>query len=308
MCLPALHLLGQAGMPLILLGRAWAPDLLAGLDHAGFVQVGQGIGQDARALRSRFPVGRQSRALVFTNSLSSAAMLRLAGVRCAGYRGDGRSLLLNWAFDKPAGQHEVEVFYQLARQALQRWALLPDAPDAAPATLGLPLTAQHEAAAAHALFTAGIDRPFVLLSPTATGLHHGKAKTWPQFGALADTLTREGWLCVTCPPAHEAEQARAAVPAATLLPPLGLGAFAALTRRAALVVCNDSGTSHMAAAAGARQLTLFGVTRRERTGPWSPTATCLGAENAWPSLDEVMHTARGLLMPTTGSATPAPSF
>lgn len=53
-------------------------------------------------------------------------------------------------------------------------------------------------------------------------------------------------------------------------------------------MCNDSGTSHVAAAAGARQITLFGVTRRERTGPWSPDAVCLGAEGQWPALSDVL--------------------
>ncbi|WP_262357148.1 glycosyltransferase family 9 protein, partial [Bordetella pertussis] len=42
-------------------------------------------------------------------------------------------------------------------------------------------------------------------------------------------------------------EARRNAPSATLLPPLGLGAFAALAQRAALVVCNDSGVSHVAA-------------------------------------------------------------
>ena len=69
---------------------------------------------------------------------------------------------------------------------------------------------------------------------------------------------------------------------------MSLGAFAALAARAGLVVCNDSGVSHIAAAVGAHQLTLFGVTRPGRTGPWSPEAYCMGSEHAWPSLDAVL--------------------
>ena len=64
------------------------------------------------------------------------------------------------------------------------------------------------------------------------------------------------------PPPAETDEARRNAPTAQLLPPLSLGAFAALTARSALVICNDSGVSHVAAAASARQLTLFGVTRR----------------------------------------------
>jgi len=80
-----------------------------------------------------------------------------------------------------------------------------------------------------------------------------------------------------------------------LLPPLGLGAFAALTARATLVICNDSGVSHVAAAASARQLTLFGVTQPQRTGPWSPRAVCVGTDQAWPSQEEVARQAERLL-------------
>jgi len=68
-----------------------------------------------------------------------------------------------------------------------------------------------------------------------------------------------------------------------------------LTARAALVICNDSGVSHVAAAASARELALFGVTRPGRTGPWSPRAVCVGSELAWPSVEEVEQQAITLL-------------
>jgi heptosyltransferase-2 len=97
------------------------------------------------------------------------------------------------------------------------------------------------------------------------------------------------------PPPAELDAARQNAPSAICLPPLKLGAFATLTRLASLVVCNDSGVSHIAAAAGARQLTLFGVTQKERTGPWSDTATCLGGLNNWPSLEQAEQQVHALL-------------
>jgi heptosyltransferase-2 len=73
-----------------------------------------------------------------------------------------------------------------------------------------------------------------------------------------------------------------------------------------LVVCNDSGTSHLAAAVAARQITLFGVTRRERTGPWSPDAVCLGSHDAWPDVGTVVERAMQMLdSPATPMAEPA---
>ncbi|WP_222852917.1 glycosyltransferase family 9 protein, partial [Bordetella pertussis] len=45
----------------------------------------------------------------------------------------------------------------------------------------------------------------------------------------------------------------------------------------------------------ARQLTLFGVTRPGRTGPWSPRAVCLGSETRWPGPEQVMEKSLELL-------------
>ena len=98
-----------------------------------------------------------------------------------------------------------------------------------------------------------------------------------------------------CPPPPERAQAQANAPGATCLPAMDLGAFAALARLARIVICNDSGVSHLAAAAGARQITLFGVTEAARTGPWSPDAICLGGLDHWPSLSEVLDTLQPIL-------------
>lgn len=135
-------------------------------------------------------------------------------------------------------------------------------------------------------------------APTATGLHRGRIKVWPHFSGLAATLQEQGWPVAMCPPPAEQQTARETAPTALCLAPLRLGAFAALTRQAALVICNDSGVSHVAAAAGANQLTLFGVTRPERTGPWSDTALCLGTDNAWPSQADVLSHAQRRLNAT----------
>src|SRR5690606_24729104 len=108
-------------------------------------------------------------------------------------------------------------------------------------------------------------------------------------------LKAAGWAVAMCPPPSEVDSAREAVPSAHVLPSLPLGAYAALTRLAALVICNDSGTSHVAAAAESRQLTLFGVTNPQRTRPWSPHAVWLGEENRWPTLDEVSECALNIL-------------
>ena len=67
-----------------------------------------------------------------------------------------------------------------------------------------------------------------------------------------------------------------------------MGNFAALARRAQIVIANDSGVSHVAAAVGAKQITLVGVTDPARTSPWNPDALVLGKEGQWPSVEEVV--------------------
>ena len=82
---------------------------------------------------------------------------------------------------------------------------------------------------------------------------------------------------------------------ATHLPPTKLGTYAALCQDAQIVIANDSGISHIAAAAGAQQLTLIGVTRTDRTGPWNPKALTRGEEGRWPTVDEVLDAIKEIV-------------
>jgi heptosyltransferase-2 len=298
MSLPSLALLDAAGLPLVICARPWAKDLLAGVAPAhDFIPMRGALWEDRAAVRAHMrKAGPGGRALALPDSLSSAAVFRLAGLPTAGYRDDGRSLLLRWPITKPhPARHAVESWYYLTRAALARWGL-PAEPHAPGSRLGLtPTAAQHEAAQAAVAAEGLAQSPFVLIAPTATGLHRGRNKVWPGFGELTRRLRARGVAVAMCPPPAETEEARRNAPDAHLLPPLGLGAFAALTTHAALVICNDSGVSHVAAAVDARQITLFGVTQRERTGPWSQQAHCLGSNQHWPDVDEVERMATSLL-------------
>ncbi|MCZ8410763.1 heptosyltransferase [Achromobacter dolens] len=300
MSLPSLRALQAAGLPLVICARPWARDLLDGIDKREFLPMLGKVGPDRATVsahrRALGAEGRRARGLLLPDSLSSALVFRLAGVPSAGYRDDGRSFLLRWPVAKPdGGLHAVQSWHHLTREALARWGL-PTGPGEPGPTLDLPLTPAHHQTASLALEAAGLaGQRFVLIAPTATGLHKGRVKVWPGFDTLTRALQARGHTVVMCPPPAEAEEARRNAPTAQLLPALPLGAFAALTARATLVICNDSGVSHVAASAGARELTLFGVTRPGRTGPWSPRAVCVGSETAWPSIEEVEHQAGQLL-------------
>lgn len=298
MSLPSLEAVIATGLPVIVCARGWARDLLAGYELAGFIEMTGRWREDRAAVHAfrKKLAHAHPRGLLLPDSLSSAMVFSFAGVPSAGYRDDGRSLILRWPVAKPAeALHAVESWYHLSAHALRRWGCATP-PPRPPRQLGLRLTGKHRNEALNALDKAGLQQGnFLLVAPTATGLHKGQVKVWPHFDTLVRRLQDAGHIVAMCPPPAEAEAARKNAPTAVCLPPLKLGAFATLTQLAGLVVCNDSGVSHLAAAAGAQQITLFGVTQRERTGPWSSQAVCLGDARAWPPVEEVEENVLTLL-------------
>ncbi len=298
MSLPSLEAVLATGLPVVVCARGWARDLLSGYGLAGFIEMSGRWREDRAAVHAfrKKAAHAHPRGLLLPDSLSSAMVFNFSGVPSAGYRDDGRSLILRWPLPKPsASLHAVESWYHLTAQALRRWGCAAP-PPRPPRQLGLRLTDRQRSEASHALEKAGlVEGDFVMIAPTATGLHKGREKVWPDFESLTRRLQDAGHTVVMCPPPAEVEAARRNAPSALCLPPLKLGAFATLTQQAGLVICNDSGVSHLAAAADARQITLFGVTQRERTGPWSSHATCLGSAQGWPDITEVEEHALNLL-------------
>lgn len=104
----------------------------------------------------------------------------------------------------------------------------------------------------------GIDPGFVLLIPGASATHD--VKRWPGFGQLAERLIRNGRQPVTVPGPAEMEQCRS-MPGKMLVSNdgyLDYFALAGVARRAAFVVGNDTGPTHIAAHLGGRGLALYG--------------------------------------------------
>ena len=291
MSLPSLGLLADTGHPIVVCARPWAKELLSGhIQLQGFVHMTGKWATDRHAVSElRRTLPGQARGLLLPDSLSSAAVFRLGGIPSAGYRDDGRSLLLRWPMKKPPQTlHAVQVWHYLTHHTLTQWGLAPADTSIAP-TLGLGTNSTQHQQAEEAIRSAGLaGQRFVLIAPTATGLPKGRVKVWPGFRELTQALLAQNVAVAMCPPPSELEQARSTVPEAVCLPSLPLGAFATLTRMSALVVCNDSGVSHLAAAVNAPQITLFGVTSPKRTGPWSPQAQCLGTMDAWPATQHVL--------------------
>lgn len=108
---------------------------------------------------------------------------------------------------------------------------------------------------------------YVLLIPGASALHQDKC--WPSFKELAEKLIQLGLQPVTVPGPGEIEQYRA-VPGTTLLTAdgcLDYFALAGVARKAAYVIGNDTGPTHIAGHLGCRGLALYGAhTSPQSTG------------------------------------------
>ena len=292
MSLPCVQWLADSGHEMVIYGRPWAQPLMAQFQPRAFVALSGRFSEDLQTVKqARLSQSGESRGLILPDSLSSAAIFRLAGVPSLGYRHDGRSLLLRWPVGKPSPQwHASHKWWHLIKQAAQQWQLPP--PDSEPPGVLLK-PAQHDEQAATDLMRAEGLTPghFVLVAPTATGLHKGQVKVWPHFEALTQSLQAAGHRVIACPPASEQEQVRLTTPSAQRVGPLSLTGLAALAKQASLVLCNDSGVSHLAATVRARQITLFGVTDPKITAPLSTDATVLGSLGHWPDLNTVLDAA-----------------
>lgn len=193
-----------------------------------------------------------------------------------------------------------------ARHVVEQYLALLDplGIEPGPAEFHVPVPATAERRMEELLVKEGVkpgDR-LVAINPGA-----GRAtKRWAvaRFSALAERLASEAGarLLLLWGPdeAFMARDIALALPghSALLAPPTDLGELAALLRRCRLMIANDTGPLHLAAALGTPALGLFGPTSAERNGPYgsrcrglqSPDGTMGGLE-----VVTVFEAARGML-------------
>ncbi|NEN74936.1 heptosyltransferase [Pelistega sp. NLN82] len=296
MTLPCLDAVIATQCEVIICAKPWAKDLLSGLHFTAFIPLTGKWLHDRKTLiayQKAHPIEGKSVGLLLPDSLSSALTFRTAGIQCAGYRDDGRSPLLKWAINKPSQSlHAVESWYYLCHTALTIWGFSSKSP--VDHQLHLPLHSQH-IEQAEQIRSQIPSSSFIMIAPTATGKHKGREKIWPYFDTLTRQLQNEGYTVVMSPPPNEKEMALQQAPTAMLLPPMSLGTFVALLGKASMVICNDSGVSHLASIGAKHQITLIGVTDPQRTRPWSPTAVVLGKMDAWPSVQDVINQIKKII-------------
>ena len=284
MAVPTIQQLQECGFVLRLVGRSWAKDLLAGM-NLPVTPIPNGIVAASRVMRTI----KINHGLLFTNSLSSALSMRLAGIRAIGYRTDWRRFLLHATSVKLLGngQHEVEYFWQLGKLATECWGLPGRRwPESPPPRIHLPLLNAHNAAASKTLLAANIRVPYTVCCPLAVGTARGELKVWPLFAEFCKAIASMGHTVVICPGPGEEARCELFRNCAEVLPNISLSVYGALMARAEIVVANDSGPMHIAAAVGAPVLGIFGRSDPARTFPWG--GRFLSGNDGWPDLDAVL--------------------
>jgi heptosyltransferase-2 len=264
MALPVLRAIRRAHPQdgLAVLARPGAANLFLAEGSADTVVERSGLFGDVRRLRRE----RFAEAWLLPNSFRSALAPWLAGIpERIGYDTDFRGPLLTRRLKEPCWtEHQLRDYDALLRSR----GIEPDLE--APR---LPVTAKALDRAASSLDAEGVDRdsPLALLAP---GAAFGWTKRWPaeRYGALGDLLAVRGLGCaVVIGPGEEKLGAAVAASARARLPVVGADLnpleLLALLSCARVVVANDSGPMHLAAAVGVPVVAFFGPTDPGRTAP-----------------------------------------
>lgn len=276
MTLPSLEALTTAGYTFELFGKAWIKDLFSAYLYPTHV-----ISDNYWDTRRLYQSSQAGRALLFTNSLSSAAHLAFNGMQSFGYRSCARQILLSRTMRKESGLHEIEYFWQLAQFAAQQTLLMPKNP-----TLIVSDIYQKQAEALLKQYQ--IQQDFFVICPGAIG--HGankQSKAWPHWPELCAYLAQQGIALLACPAPFETKQFEQTFGQdVMMIPHLNLPLYAAVMQRAKQVIANDSGPLHLAAAVQAPVLGVFGQTDPQRTRPWG--GQFIGEMGRWPTCEQVL--------------------
>lgn len=209
-------------------------------------------------------------AIIFPRSFSSAWMVFLGGIpRRLGYKGDHRGWLLTNRVEREDGllrRHRMYYYLHLIER-------LGDFPP--PPLPTLRTDAEMEGWTDRFLDQHGISGRLVIgLNPGAT---YGEAKCWPpdRFVKLGKRLIKDdGASLVVFGSPRDAERRLCAEIAQEIGPgcidlsgQTSLLQLASLLRRCRLLVTNDTGTMHVAAAVGTKVVAIFGPTDPTTTSP-----------------------------------------
>jgi len=276
--LHALH----PGLRLDALAPRWVAPVLERMDDIAEV-IDSPFNHGQISLKGRWRLARElaarryDAAWILPNSLKSALVPFLAGIpRRVGFTGEARHGLVNCRhrLDKAALPLMVERFMQLAEAPGQP----PSRPIAQPRIRSTPEDGRRT------LAELGLERPARAIA-FCPGAEYGPAKRWPaaHFAALAKTLAGRGdavWLLGSPKDRAIAEEISRLAPGScrNLCGVTTLGQAIDLLALADLVVCNDSGLMHVAAALDRPLVALYGSSSPGFTPPLSGRADILSLQ------------------------------
>jgi len=217
-------------------------------------------------------------AVLFQNAFEAALLTAVAGIpRRYGYATDGRTVLLSEPVAKPArlkAVHQVEYYWDM---------LKPLGLTGEPVSPELVVSPDEEDAVAERLKQGGITTQDVLIGVNP-GSTYGGAKRWfpERFADTAERLCRRlnesgrGAAVVLLGAKGEEPLGRAiashlTAPTAVLSGSTTIRELMAATKRCALLVTNDTGPMHIAAAFGVPVVAIFGPTDWRTTSPFGVT-------------------------------------
>jgi heptosyltransferase-2 len=269
---------------LTVLARAQVAELFEAREPEVHV-LGYERGNGPQRLRSLMGIGRRLRregfelAILLPNSLSSAIMVRLAGVpQRVGYSTDGRGWLLTQRFEdrrKERGLHQVDYYLGLLHgfgvsqvDRIPRLKLKPEVIEKGLALLdGL-----------------GIDANELLIG-VHPGAAYGETKRWfpERFANVMDLLHKPGrrFILLGGPgeePLAEKISGFMAHQPVNIVGKTTIAEALVLISRSGLFLSNDSGLMHAAAAMRIPQVALFGSTDPEKTAPLNDNAVVIHPE------------------------------
>jgi heptosyltransferase-2 len=226
-----------------------------------------------RAVAAALQARQYQQCIVLPNSLKSALIPWLAGIPLrTGFVGEQRYGLLNNRRKLDAARFP---------RLVDRFAALASA-DGEPLPRPLPDPSLRVDAASQAIAQARLglrhERPVIALCP---GAEYGPAKRWPAayYAEIANDMETQGrqvWIFGSNKDAEIGAAIASLAPASVnLCGRTGLADAIDLLALADLVLTNDSGLMHVAAAVGCRVIALFGSSTPDYTPPLSPLATTI---------------------------------
>ena len=248
------------GARIEVLARPWVAELYRAVAEVDAVRASERPRDDADAVRGAFDVG-----VLLPNSFASALAFRRAAIpERWGYAADGRGPLLTRAGHIPRevrGRSQVYYYRAMLASVGLRVTATPDT--------SLPCAPEWVLQAEAVLGDGG---PWIGLNP---GASYGTAKRWlpERYAAVGDLVARRtGARVAILGGASERAlgdtiAAALRAPAKNLCGETTLGAMAGVLARMSVVVTNDSGPMHVAAALGVPVVAIFGPTDERETGP-----------------------------------------